>query len=52
MDWFISFLVIYELFCLVLGSFDGRLTLLLNFVFQNGQKVFDVKEKAQKNPIS
>ena len=41
MDWFISFLVIYELFCLVLGSSDGMLT-WLNFVFWNGQKVFDV----------
>ena len=42
MDWSISFLVIYKLFCLVLGSSHGMLTLILNFVFQNGQKVFDV----------
>ena len=31
-DQSISFLVIYKVFCLVLGSSDGMLTLLLNFV--------------------
>ena len=42
MDFSISFVVIYKLFCLVLGLSDGMLSLLLNFVFQNGHIVFDV----------
>ena len=41
MNWSISFLVIYRLFCLVLGLSEGMLTLVLIFVFKT-DKVFDV----------